>query len=161
RRVSYGDFETVQFDVRCSAGGPLSFDASSMSDGTLRATAALLAAFQMPLPVEEASVVGIEEPEAALHPAAIRSLLAPLMEATADTQVLLTTHSSELLAEPPVTPAQVRVVRLVDGQTEIATVDAASLEIVREELNSLAGLHQEGRLKPDPDDVVRQRQRGS
>jgi predicted ATPase len=158
-RITYGDFETVQFRVRRSEGVPMSFDASSMSDGTLRATAALLAVFQTALPVGDATVVGIEEPEAALHPAAIRSLLDALLEAAAHTQVILTTHSADLLAEPLITPSQLRVVRLCDGRTQIATVDAASREIVKREWNTLAGLHQEGRLQPDPEDLERQQKR--
>jgi predicted ATPase len=159
QRMEYDDRETVKFLVRCSEGGPIPFNAASMSDGTLRATAALLAVFQMALPVGDATVVGIEEPEAALHPAAIRSLLDALVEATAHTQVILTTHSAELLAEPLISPEQIRVVRLSDGRTQIAPVDAASREIAKEELNTLAGLHQEGRLKPDPEDLERQEQR--
>jgi predicted ATPase len=158
-RVMYGDFETVKFLVRSSEGASLAFDASSMSDGTLRATAALLAVNQMALPVGDATVVGIEEPEAALHPAAIRSLLDALLEATTHTQVILTTHSAELLAEPLITPSQLRVVRLSNGRTQIAAVDAASREIVQRELNTLAGLHQEGRLQPDSDDLERQEKR--
>jgi predicted ATPase len=159
KRVRYGDFETVRFDVRCAEGEPISFDASSMSDGTLRAMAALLAVFQMALPVGDATVVGIEEPEASLHPAAIRALLDALLEATPHTQVILTTHSSELLAEPLIKLEQIRVVRLCDGRTQIAPVDAASLEIVRHEWNTLAGLHQEGRLEPNPEDLERQGKR--
>src|SRR5947208_479522 len=65
----YGEYETVRFRMRCRPGGaPLEFDAASMSDGTLRALAALAAAFQLHLPLGPPSVVGIEEPEAALHP---------------------------------------------------------------------------------------------
>lgn len=155
----YGDYETVRYHVRCCNGDRLEFDASSMSDGTLRATAALLAVFQKLSPGGDATVVGIEEPEAALHPAAVRCLLDALLEATTRTQVILTTHSTDLLDEPLVTPEQLRIVRLYDGRTQMAPVDEASREIVREELNTLAGLHREGRLKPDPEDLERQQNR--
>jgi predicted ATPase len=158
-RVEYGDREAVRFHVRRSGEGPLALDASALSDGTLRALAALLAVFQRPSPGGDATVVGIEEPEAALHPAAVRSLLDAFLEATAHTQVLLTTHSTELLAEPLLTADQVRVVRLCDGRTQIGLVDAASREIVRRGWNTLAGLHQEGRLEPDPEDLARQAKR--
>ncbi len=93
--VHYGEKETVRFEIASGKGAkPLWFDAASMSDGTLRALAALVAAFQIQLPFGP-SVVGIEDPETALHPAAMGALVDALDEATSQTQVLLTTHSSE------------------------------------------------------------------
>ena len=48
------------------------------------------------------------------------------------------------------------MVRSQAGRTQIGPVDAASREIIRRELNTLAGLHQEGRLEPDWEDLERQ-----
>ena len=81
--VPYGDYETVRFQLRSKGaeGKPIEFDASSMSDGTLRALAALVAAFQN-TSGHGPSVIGIEEPETALHPAAMRALVDALEEAT-------------------------------------------------------------------------------
>jgi predicted ATPase len=128
-----------------------------MSDGTLRALAALVAAFQIVLPIGPA-LVGIEEPETALHPAAMRALVDALDEATLRTQILLTTHSAEMLDNPTIKPENVRVVQLVDGQTVIGPVDEASVEIVARKLSTLGGLERENQLEPDQDDQERQRE---
>jgi predicted ATPase len=141
---------------RNGQGLPLEFDAASMSDGTLRVLAALVAAFQIILPRGHPSLVAIEEPETSLHPAAMRALVDALDEATGHTQVLLTTHSAELLDNPHVRPENVRVVEMIDGQTVIAPVDEASLEIVRRKLDTLGGLERQNQLGLDADDLERQ-----
>lgn len=154
--VRYGTYETVKFRTRpIESRPPLDFDAASMSDGTLRALAALVAAFQAQRP-SGPSVVGIEEPEAALHPAAVRVLVDALQEATQRTQILLTTHSADLLADRDLDPAQVLVVRNRDGQTQITPVDPASREIIHKELYSLADLQRMDQLELDEADLERQ-----
>jgi predicted ATPase len=155
--VRFGEYQTVRFRHRTGAGqAPLEFDAAGMSDGTLRALAALVAAFQMVLPHGHPSVIGIEEPETALHPAALRALVDALDEATQHTQVLLTTHSADLLAGRDVSPGQVLVVRNRGGQTQITPVDPASREIIAKELYSLADLQRMDRLDLDEADLKRQ-----
>src|SRR5439155_11335664 len=109
RTKEYGDFETVRFLLEGKTG-PLEFDASSMSDGTLRILAALVAAFQIVLPSGFPGFIGIEEPETALHPAAMRALVDALDEATTRTQVLLTTHRADMLDNPTRRPENIRVV---------------------------------------------------
>ena len=156
--VQLGDYETVGFRLRPPSGAkPVRLNASSMSDGTLRILAALMAAFQIVLPYGHPSLVAIEEPETSLHPAAMRALVDALDEATGRTQVLLTTHNTELLDNPHVRPANVRVVELLDGQTVIGPVDEASLEIVRQKLDTLGGLERQNQLELDADDLERQR----
>lgn len=153
----YGEYETVRFLVNSgSAGSPLKFDAASMSDGTLRVLASLMAAFQMVLPQGYPSVVGIEEPEAALHPAAMRALVDALDEATSRTQILLTTHSADLLDNPTIRPENLLIVQMVEGQTRIGPVDEATIEIIRKKLNTLGGLERENQLEPNLDDMERQ-----
>jgi hypothetical protein len=155
--VQYGDWETVKFRLHPTAGmPPVEFDAESMSDGTLRVLASLIAAFQIHLP-HGPSVIAIEEPETALHPAAMRALVGAMDEATLRTQVLLTTHSPALLDVEQVRPKNVRVVQMIDGQTVIAAVDDASVEIVRRKLSTLGGLERDNLLEPDLDDLERQR----
>ena len=131
-----------------------------MSDGTLRTLGALLAAFQVDGRYGSPSLIAIEEPETSLHPAAMRALVDALDEATLRTQILLTTHSAEMLDNPTIRPENVRVVQLLDGQTVIGPVDEASLDIVRRNLNTLGGLERENQLEPDLDDQDRQRRLG-
>ena len=163
--IKYGaDYETARFRVsRHGQGQPLEFDAASMSDGTLRILAALVAAFQHVEPLGtsdtliQPSLVGIEEPETSLHPAAMRALVDALDEATLRTQILLTTHSAEMLDNPTIKPENIRVVQMIDGQTVIAPVDEASVEIVRQKLDALGGLERQNQLEPDSDDLERQK----
>ncbi len=156
--VRYGENETVQFRVRQDAGkAAREFDAASMSDGTLRALASLMAAFQIHLPFGP-SVVGIEEPETALHPAAMRALVDALDDATQRTQILLTTHSADILSGRDVNPGQVLVVRNQGGKTQMTPLDAASREIVQKELYSLADLQRMDKLDLDEADIRRQTQ---
>jgi predicted ATPase len=153
----FGDYETAHFRVLRNEGGPpMTFEAASMSDGTLRALASLVAAFQVVLPYGYPSLIAIEEPETSLHPAAMRALVDALDEATGRTQILLTTHSAELLDNPTVQPENVRVVEMIDGQTVIAPVDEASVAIVRRKLNTLGGLERDNQLEPNLDDLERQ-----
>ena len=67
----------LTFDFRQEVRGakhPWRFPASNMSDGTLRALGVLVALFQGDGGSgERRHLVGIEEPESALHPAAARS----------------------------------------------------------------------------------------
>lgn len=153
----YGEYETVKFRLRDGLPkSPLEFDAAAMSDGTLRALAALVATFQIVLPHGYPSVVGIEEPETALHPAAMQALVDALDDATQRTQILLTTHSADLLAGRDVNPGQVLVVRNRGGQTQITPLDPASREIIKKELYSLADLHRMDKLDLDEADLQRQ-----
>ncbi len=152
------DYETIQFRLQPSRGGPTqTFDAASMSDGTLRVLAALVAANQIYFPTNASGFVGIEEPETSLHPAAMRALVDALDEATLRTQILLTTHSAEMLDNPTIKPENIRVVQMIDGQTVIAPVDEASVDIVRRNLNTLGGLERDNLLEPDFEDLERQR----
>ena len=155
--IRSGERQLIQFHVRGSIPDKLQiFEAASMSDGTLRILAALVAAFQIHRPTGP-YLVAIEEPETSLHPAAMHALVDALDEATLHTQILLTTHSAEMLDNPTIKPANVRVVQMIDGQTVIAPVDEASVEIVKKKLNTLGGLERENQLEPDTDDLERQR----
>ncbi len=157
--VRYGEYETVQFRVQHPVSVPsITFDAVNMSDGTLRALAALVAAFQHVGKFGHAALVAIEEPETALHPAAMRALVAALDEATLRTQILLTTHSPDLLDAAEIKPENVRVVQMIDGKTVIGPVDEAGVEIVARQLNSLGGLERENQLEADLDDQDRQQE---
>ncbi len=154
---TYGNYETVRFQMRqIVQKSGLQFDSFSMSDGTLRVLAALVAASQFELS-PATGFVAIEEPETSLHPAAMHALVDALDEATLHTQILLTTHSAEMLDNPTIQPTNVRVVQMIDGQTVIAPVDEASVEIVKKKLNTLGGLERENQLEPDYADLERQR----
>jgi predicted ATPase len=157
--VRYGGYQTIHFWLGPnSPDKKLDFDAFSMSDGTLRVLAALTAVFQNVSVWGCPSVVGIEEPETALHPAAMQALVDALDDATQRTQILLTTHSADLLSGRDVNPGQVLVVRNRGGNTQITPLDPASREIVEKELYSLADLQRMDKLDLDEADLRRQTQ---
>jgi predicted ATPase len=99
------------------------FDASSLSDGTLRFIA-LVALFLQPkqyLP----SVILVDEPELGLHPFAIEMLASLIRAASANTQVIVSTQSSLLLDH--LEPEDVLVANRVDSATQITRLESAPL----------------------------------
>ena len=65
----------------------------SMSDGTLRIIAYYILLNDTELP----SIIGIEEPERNLHPGILREVASAIKQLSKRTQVIITTHSSQLL----------------------------------------------------------------
>ncbi|WP_437961441.1 AAA family ATPase [Sorangium sp. So ce119] len=117
--------------------------AAQESDGTLRVAALLTALFQEPAP----ALLGFEEPELGVHPGAISLLYDFLKEASTRGQILLTTHSPELLDLVPID--DVLVVERRDGATTVARVEERQRELVRKRLMSTSDLlHAEG-LRPE------------
>lgn len=111
------------------------FDLSQESDGTLRLLGLLVALFQDPVP----SLIAIEEPELTIHPGALAVLADLLQEATQRTQILITTHSPELIDHLPV--ESLRAVEAVWGVTKAGEVADHQREAVRRGLFSAGELH--------------------
>ena len=147
-----GSQETVEF--RQAVQGqrhPWTFLAASMSDGTLRAFGVLVAIFQ----TQQASaksplLIGLEEPEMALHPAASAVLLGALREASRTTQIVVTSHSPDLLDNEDIPVESIFAVESVDGVTGIAGIDAAGRDAVRERLFTPGELLRLNQIAPDP-----------
>jgi len=146
--LGLGHMETLQF--RQSVDGakdPWRFNAQSMSDGTLRALGILVALFQthtrsgIPL-------VGIEEPETALHPAAAGVLMDALKEASQFVQVVVTSHSADLLDDADLDGSQILAVANERGNTRIAPVDEATRSILRDKLFTVGELLRKNQLEP-------------
>jgi predicted ATPase len=119
-----------------------------MSDGTLRALGVLTAVFQRD---QEAAVtlVAIEEPETALHPAAARVLLDSLTENVGQVQIILTSHSADLLDRDSIGPENLLAVENVGGVTRIGVIDEGSREALRSHLVSAGELLRLGQISPD------------
>jgi predicted ATPase len=66
---------------------------SNMSDGTLRIIAYYTLLYEDKLP----TLIGIEEPERNLHPGILRDVASVVQRLSKKTQVIITTHSSQLL----------------------------------------------------------------
>jgi predicted ATPase len=149
-RMSLGPRETLQFRQRVTgAEHPWKFFAANMSDGTLRALGILVAVTQLAERRAPVSLVGIEEPETALHPAAAGALMDALREAATHTQILVTSHSPDLLDQIDVDHDHLLVVVSQEGKTGIAPVDAASLESIRDHLYTPGELLRLDQLDPE------------
>src|SRR5258708_2715354 len=99
------------------------FNASSLSDGTLRFMA-LATLFLQPREYRP-SVIIVDEPELGLHPYAIGMLAALIHQASVDSQVIVSTQSSLLLDY--FKPEDVLVADLVDGGTQLTRLKPKQL----------------------------------
>jgi predicted ATPase len=148
-----GPRETLEFrqDVP-DPENPWRFLAGSMSDGTLRALAALVALFQS----GAVPLAALEEPAATLHPAAAAVLLDALLEAATYRQILVTSHNADLLDSPQVKPANVLAVLAENGNTRIGPLDAVGAEALDQHLHTAGELLRTDQVRPDPEISTRQ-----
>lgn len=89
---NFADRQTLEF-VQGTASGNRKFYAKQMSDGTLRAFGILLAMLQPSRP----SLIVIEEPEIAIHLGALRTLVEILNQRARTAQIVITTHSADIV----------------------------------------------------------------
>jgi len=144
---SLGQKETLKFKQDVGSDWPWTFEALNMSDGTLRALGILLAVYQSSTP----AVVVIEEPEATIHPAAMDVLVQILRDGQYRSQVLVTTHSPDVVDNKAISDENIRVVEKQRGRTIVSTMGLLSRESVKQKLYSLGDLMRSGELEPDRD----------
>ena len=100
------------------------FDATALSDGTLRLMA--LAALLLQPTQLRPSIILLDEPELGLHPHAISLLAAMIRQASVDTQVIVATQSPILLDH--FDPEEVIVADRVNGATQFTRYASDELE---------------------------------
>jgi predicted ATPase len=100
------------------------FDASSLSDGTLRFIA-LATLFLQPEQYRP-SLILVDEPELGLHPYALGVLASLIRQASVTTQVIVSTQSSTLLDH--FDPEDVLVAARVDGGTKLTRLEPDRLK---------------------------------
>jgi len=122
RPKKHGDKLTLEFTQSRGGAEPVRFEAFSMSDGTLRVLGLITAVFQRPAP----SLLVIEEPEASVHPGAIGSSLDVLRLAGRSMQVVVTTHSPEVLDAKWIEDRHLRILDWEHGSTRIGRVPQAA-----------------------------------
>ncbi|MDE2639696.1 MAG: AAA family ATPase [Chloroflexota bacterium] len=137
-----GGYLTASVSSELSEGDAW-FDASQCSDGTLRILGILVALHQHPT----RSFVAIEEPELTVHPGVLPALADEIMEASQRSQVLVSTHSPDLVARLPI-----ENLRVVEGSASGSRIGPVSDE-QRQAVNDLLfssgdllrlGMRQEG-----------------
>jgi predicted ATPase len=128
--LKHGKKLTLSFVQEWGKGKRLKFEAFSMSDGTLRALGMLLAVFQRPAP----TFLVVEEPEATIHPGALGAILDLLRHASKKMQVIVTTHSPELLDAKWIRAEHLKVVHWNEGATVVSDVSDATREVLQNHL---------------------------
>ncbi|MBM4274283.1 MAG: chromosome segregation protein SMC [Deltaproteobacteria bacterium] len=140
-----GQKETIQIKQDVGTKYPWTFDALNMSDGTLRILGLLLAVYQPGFH----SVIAIEEPESTVHPAVTEIIIEVLMDASNERQVLITTHSPDILDYKYLQDSQIRIVTMENYSTLIAELSQSSRQAIREHLYTPGELLRSGELTPD------------
>lgn len=155
-----GAYETIEVSQsRTVPGGPrnVDFDAISLSDGTMRALGVLVSLVSARGKSDGGpTLIGIEEPETALHPAAAGALMEALSEGAERTQVLLTCHSPDLIDHARVDAGAIRPVIMENGTTRVGVLDAKKQDLLKRHLATAGELLRLDQLAPDPDDLRRQ-----
>jgi predicted ATPase len=148
-----GPKETLEFRQQVAGSrDPWRFLAANMSDGTVRALGILVALFQTGNGTSvQVPLVGIEEPEIALHPAAAGLLRDGLREASRSTQVIVTSHSPDLLDDEEINTDSLLSVYAESGSTHIAALDQAGRMAVLSRLYTPGELLRMDQIRPDPE----------
>ena len=134
---------------------PWRFPASNMSDGTLRALGVLVALFQgSGRAPGRRHLVGIEEPESALHPAAAEVLIDSLTDASQFAQVMVTSHSADLLDNDAIPDSSILAALSEHGETRVGPLNEAGRSALQDHLFTAGELLRMDQLLPDPDQSV-------
>ena len=153
--IRYGNKLSLEFTQRWKKSKQVTFDALNMSDGTLRALGLLAAVFQPRRP----SVLVVEEPEATIHPGALGAVLDMLRHASRFVQVVVTTHSPDILGAAWIEDRHLRVVSWEEGATRVAPLSEAAGSVLAERLMGAGELLRSNALTaadlpvPDPDAI--------
>ena len=143
--LSLGQKETLRFKQDVGDKDPWNFNALNMSDGTLRVLGILLAVYQ----ASAATFIAIEEPEATIHPAALDVIIDILKDGTARSQILVTTHSPDVLDNRKIQDSELRLVTSQKGRTIIAPLAEVTRKVIRDRLYSAGELLRMEELRPD------------
>lgn len=152
-----GNKETLEFrQMVGTSKPPWRFPAENMSDGTLRALGVLTALFQSGSDrAGHVPFVGIEEPESTVHPAASAVLRDALRTAAATTQMVVTSHSPDLLDDRTLGADCILGVASINGETRIGAVDEVEQGVLRDRLYTAGELLSQGQLAPDVERIDR------
>lgn len=116
--------------------------AADLSDGTLRFLF-LLTVLASPSP---APAIAIDEPETGLHPSMLPLIAEYAVDASTRSQVILTTHSPQLLNAFSENRPTTTVAKWENGETTLLTLSGEALDYWLNEY-SLGGLFESGELE--------------
>ena len=146
-----GKKETLEFRQQVGTNkDPWRFLAENMSDGTLRALGVLTALFQSSKKDGvRVPLVGVEEPETAVHPGAAGVLRDGIRAAAETTQILVTSHSPDLLDDKEIADENIMAVINRGGETRIGPLDEAGKTAIRDRLYTAGELLRLNQMEPD------------
>jgi predicted ATPase len=144
--IRHGNKLSLEFTQEWGEKKRLKFEAVSMSDGTLRALGLLVAVYQRPTP----AVIVIEEPEGTIHPGALGAILDLMRHASRHMQVIVTTHSPDVLDAEWLQDNHIRIVSWQEGATRITPLSAGARETLQEHLMSAGELLRSNALRGQP-----------
>jgi predicted ATPase len=155
-QTSAGPMETIAFRQQV-LGQQKSwrFGAANMSDGTLRGLGVLVAILQAN--GRRPSLIGIEEPEVALHPTAVGVLIDALTEASRDRQLVVTSHSPELLDRDDLDPDSLLAVIADQGVTAIGPINDVGRAALKDRLFNAGELLRLNQLAPSDETMASSR----
>jgi len=113
-RTEHQSNDTIVFNIQ-EKGVTEPFPPSAISDGTVRLLAILLAVLHQP---RRAGLICIDEPERCVHPQILKTLVEVIREASEQTQIIVTTHSAQLVRW--LKPSEALLVDKKGNQTMIA-----------------------------------------
>ena len=99
--------------------GPVTWDASRLSNGTLKALGLEVTLMQEPTP----SLVALEEPETDIYPGSLDAIAENIDLESQRSQVIVTTHSPDLLDTKWIESKHLRVVHWKQGSSETTVLD--------------------------------------
>ena len=143
----HGKKLALQFTQRRAAGKRLNFDAFNMSDGTSarpRHPRGLV-------PVTPTAANRGRGTRATIHPGALESILDVLLAASEAIQVVMTTHSPELLDAKWITDRHLRMVDWREGATHVGPVSGANRAALQRHLMGAGELLRAKRPRTRPD----------
>jgi predicted ATPase len=146
--IKHGKKLSLEFTQDFGTKQPLKLEAFNMSDGTLRAVGLLAAVYQQPDP----TLIVIEEPEATIHPGALRAILDLLLDASKRMQVVITTHSPELLDAKWITDVHLRIAHWQAGATRITRLSDMPRQALQQHLMGAGELLRSNALDAPPTD---------
>ncbi len=117
------DIDQARAQVFLYEGGSEKVSARRLSDGTLRFIFLAAILLQENLP----KVIVIEEPELGLHPDMFGAVANLLRQASERTQIIVTTHATDLVNEFSEEPATILVAERLDGSSSLRRLDKNKL----------------------------------
>ncbi len=139
---------SLRFELDRGGGARETFPTQNISDGTLRALAVLVALFQKSDRYPP-SLIALEEPEAGLHPSAAGVLFDSLVEASQFSQIVVTSHSPDLLDREDIPENSLKAVVMREGRTIIGEADEVGRTALRDRLYTAGELMRMDQLRPE------------